>query len=195
MIQRNLLTGVWLRLAAGIAAAAAVVLVTIALTPAKPPNGPPRTGWMANFTPSEVPAPAPETPFTDVEGRRRTLADFRGKVVLVNFWATWCGPCVREMPSLQRLAAQFAGDTFAVLALSQDRRGWEVMTPFLARLGLEGLPVFHDEKGSAAGALKVQGLPTTVLFDRSGRELGRLVGPAEWDAPEAVALVRHYLDR
>jgi thiol-disulfide isomerase/thioredoxin len=148
---------------------------------------------MANFILSTGTAPAPQSPFVDENGAARSLADFRGKVVLLNFWATWCGPCVREMPSLKRLQAKLGGDRFGVLALSEDRRGWEIMAPFLARLELQGLPAFHDSRGDLMRALSVHGLPTTILFNRDGREIGRLVGPAEWDSDEAVALLRHYL--
>jgi thiol-disulfide isomerase/thioredoxin len=193
MNQRNLLTGVSVRIAAGLFAAAVVVLVTIALTPAAPPDGPPRTGGMSNFILSSASAPAPRSPFVDEKNVAHTLDDFRGKVVLVNFWATWCGPCVREMPSLKRLHAKLGGGEFTVLAMSEDRRGWEVMAPFLVRLDLLGLPAFHDPRGDLMRALSVHGLPTTILFGRDGRELGRLVGTAEWDSDEAVALVRHYL--
>lgn len=193
MNQRNLFTGVSVRIAAGLLAAAVVVLVAIALTPAKPPSGPPRTGLVANFILSTASAPAPQSPFVDDKDVAYTLADFRGKVVLVNFWATWCAPCVREMPSLKRLHAKLGGDKFEVLAVSEDRRGWEVIAPFLARLDLRGLPAFHDVRSDLMRAFSVNGLPTTILFGRDGREIGRLVGPAEWDSDEALALVRQYL--
>jgi thiol-disulfide isomerase/thioredoxin len=187
-------SGVSVRVAAGVVAAALVVVVAIAFTPERTaPAVPPRVGWMANFTPSPGSAPAPQARFVDRDGVARTLADFRGKVVLVNFWATWCSPCVREMPSLLRLQNQLGGDKFTVLALSQDRGGWSVMAPFVTRLGLERLPTYHDPRGDLAAMLGVRGLPTTALFDAQGRELGRLVGVAEWDSPEAVRLVRHYL--
>jgi len=193
MNQRNLFTGVSVRIAAGLLAATVVVLVTIALTPAAPPNGPPRSGALANFILSAGTAPAPPSPFVDEKDAAYTLAHFRGKILLVNFWATWCGPCVREMPSLKRLQAKLGGDRFEVLALSEDRRGWEVMAPFLARLDLQGLPAFHGSRIDLMRAFAVQGLPTTILLGRDGREIGRLVGPAEWDSAEAVALIRHYL--
>lgn len=190
MHQRKLFSGVSV-LAAGVCAAAVVVLVAIFLTP--PPDGPPRTGAMTNFILSKAPAPAPGASFTDANGAVRTLADYRDKVVLLNFWATWCGPCVREMPSLDRLQAKLGGDAFTVLALSEDRRGWEVMAPFLTRLNLPSLPAFHDTQGDLMRAYAVPGLPTTILLGRDGREIGRLVGAAEWDSDEAVALIGSYL--
>ena len=193
MNQQNLYTGVSVRIAAGLLAAAVVVVVTIALTRATPPGGPPRTGLMSNFILSAASAPAPQSPFVDDKGVAYTLANFRDRIVLVNFWATWCAPCVREMPSLKRLQAKLGGGKFAVLALSEDRRGWEVIAPFLAKLDLRGLPAFHDVRSDLMRAFSIQGLPTTILFGRDGREIGRLVGAAEWDSAEAIALVEHYL--
>lgn len=148
---------------------------------------------MEKFVPATEKRRAPATPFTDAAGRNLSLADFRGRLVLVNFWATWCGPCVREMPSLERLHKQLGGADFTVIALSEDRKGWEVIAPFRTRIGLGDLPLFHDLKSETMFSLKGRGLPTTILFDREGYELGRLVGPAEWDTPEAVALIRYYL--
>ena len=149
---------------------------------------------MQNFSVAEMGPPAPATEFTGRNGESYTLEKFRGKVVLVNFWATWCGPCVRELPSLKRLNARLGGDRFAVLALSQDLGGWDRIAPFWERHGLDGLAAFHDPKARAARAAKVRGLPTTVLYGRDGRELGRLVGHAEWDSDEALALLRHYIE-
>lgn len=155
---------------------------------------PPRTGWMQGFTVAEAGPPAPATEFIGRSGESYTLENFRGKVVLVNFWATWCGPCVRELPSLKRLDARLGGDRLVVLALSQDRGGWDRIAPFWNKHGLHGLTAFHDPKARTARAAKVGALPTTVLYGRDGRELGRLTGHAEWDSGEALALLRHYLE-
>lgn len=155
--------------------------------------GPRLTGWMDNFILAEDRLPAPEATLVGRQGTEVGLADFRGRVVLVNFWATWCAPCLREMPSLERLQARLGGEAFTVIAASQDFDGWAKIAPFLDRHGLDRLPVYHDPKARLAQALEVRGLPTSVLVGRDGREIGRLTGPAEWDSPEAVALVRHYL--
>ena len=136
----------------------------------------------------------PEIEFTDMEGKPVTLADKRGKLVLLNVWATWCPPCVREMSSLDRLQATLGGPGFEVVALSEDRAGAPVVAAFYKRLGLTALDTYLDPASRASRALKVRGLPTTVLIDRRGYELGRVVGPAEWDSDAAIGLIRHYLD-
>ncbi len=155
------------------------------------PEGP----FAENFTFSDPPVPAPSVAFQTLNGEVATLADFRGQVVLVNFWATWCAPCVREMPSLQRLHQEMADEGFTVLAVSEDRAGAAVVRPFLKRLELFGLPIYLDSKGLLARAFVVKGLPTSFLIDRQGQVVAGLVGPMEWDSQEAKALIRHYLQQ
>jgi thiol-disulfide isomerase/thioredoxin len=133
---------------------------------------------------------APATPFFAADGTERTLADFRGQALVVNLWATWCAPCVTEMPALDRLSEAVKPHGIAVLPLSADREGAPVVERFFATNGIRHLPVTIDRMGKVARALAVPGLPTTVLYDREGRERGRVVGAAEWDAPEAVAFLR-----
>jgi len=154
------------------------------------PKGP----FAENFTFSNPAIPAPSTAFQTLDGGSARFADFRGQVVLVNFWATWCVPCVKEMPSLERLHDALAGEGFTVLAISQDRGGSSVVVPFLARLDLQRLPVYLDPKGVLARQFALQGLPTSFVIDRDGRVVAGLVGPAEWDSPEAIAFMRHYLN-
>lgn len=149
----------------------------------------PGGGAVAAFQPSSAPTSLPELTFVDGDGRTRGLADFRGHGVVLNFWATWCVPCVAEMPSLDRLQARLAARGIEVLALSSDRGGAPVVQAFFNRHGIERLSVALDQGLRAARGLGVQGLPTTVLIDGEGREMGRLVGAAEWDSAEAVALV------
>ena len=156
---------------------------------------PPLSGWMAGFAPASEPVAFPGAAFVDERGRRLGFGDFRGRLVLVNFWATWCGPCVREMPSLARLHARLGGADLAIVALSEDRLGWKKIAPFRDAHGLGDLPMFHDADSRTMFAARIKGLPTTILLGRDGREIGRLTGPAEWDSPEAVALIRYYRDR
>jgi len=158
-------------------------------------SGPPLTGWIEKLEPAENPAPMPETVFIDKSGRKLTLKNFRGKIVLLNFWATWCGPCVREMPSLERLHTMLQGNDFTVIALSEDRRGWDKIARFQDKIGLKVLPLFHDVSSKMLFATKARGLPTTIIVGRDGKEIGRLTGSAEWDTDEAVALIRYYIGR
>jgi thiol-disulfide isomerase/thioredoxin len=147
------------------------------------------TGAVAAFvvTPDR-PVPASFT-FQDGSGKNLTLADWKGKVVLVNLWATWCAPCRKEMPQLAELQQKFGGDGFEVVAVSVDRKGVEASSEFLKAVGADALKLYIDKPAASLGALKSPGLPTTVLLDRQGREIGRLLGPADWIAPEAVKLI------
>lgn len=151
------------------------------------------TGAMANFSIADEPLPAPDGEFTDADGNPVRLSDFRGKLVLLNFWATWCGPCVRELPDLDRLQAELGSAAFQVVALSSDRKGPEVIGPFFAKHEVRNLAIYNDRRGGVQRAFKVLGLPTTVLLDAEGRELGRLVGPAEWGGEDARRLIRHFI--
>jgi thiol-disulfide isomerase/thioredoxin len=132
--------------------------------------------------------------FIDGAGNTRTLADYRGQGVVLNFWATWCPPCVREMPSLDRLRTTLGADDIAVLAVSGDRGGAPVVESFYKEHDIKNLPVLVDDGLRSARARKIAGLPTTLIIDREGRELGRLAGAAEWDAPEAVSFIRSCID-
>ncbi len=159
-------------------------------------GGPPTvSGWMEHFSFIDPPRPAPQTPFLVGDGREVTLADFRGSVMLINFWATWCSPCVRELPSLDRLQASLGGEGLLVLAINQDRRGGEVAGPFLKKLGVDQLVVFLDDRMRLGRALGVRGLPWSFLIDRDGNVVGELAGYAKWDTQEGLALIRHYLEQ
>jgi thiol-disulfide isomerase/thioredoxin len=137
----------------------------------------------------------PEIQFEDGQGTTLSLADFRGKVVLLNIWATWCAPCRREMPTLDRLQAELGGPEFEVVALSIDRTGLPAVREFYQEIGLETLPIYLDPSGKSQRELRVLGIPTTLLLDQEGNETGRLAGPAEWDSPEMVRFIRSYVER
>ena len=176
-------------------AAGFAVAIPLAAVIGSGPDGerPEPRGAVRHFTYTEPSRPVPPTPFVDQAGAAVSLTDFRGGVVLVNFWATWCAPCIREMPALDRLQAALGGDRFTVLVVSIDRDGAKVAAPFLKRLGVTRLSTYLDPKRKLAQALAVVGLPTSILIDRSGREVGRVQGPAEWDTPEAHELIRHFM--
>ena len=140
----------------------------------------------------ETPLTLPDVTFADGDGASLSLSDWRGKIVLLNIWATWCGPCRVEMPTLDRLQQRLGGDRFEVLALSVDRSGAGVVRRFYADTGIEALNLYIDQTGRALRTLGVAGLPTTLLIDPEGREAGRLVGPAQWDVPEMAKSLEDY---
>ena len=137
----------------------------------------------------EQPRPSPEIRFQDDQGHDLTLASFRGRVVLLNVWATWCVPCRKEMPTLDRLQSRLGGKDFLVMALSIDRKGVEAVRGFYQEVGVEKLAVYVDPSGRGSHGLAIPGVPTTLLIDREGREVARKLGEAEWDSPELVSLV------
>lgn len=155
---------------------------------------PPISGSIAKLELKEPRAAIPVFPFKALDGADASYDAFKGKVVLINFWATWCIPCVKEMPSLNKLATTIGRDKFAVLALSLDGPTRARVAPFIRDKELTALDVYLDDKRVAYGKLDILVLPTSVLVDKRGREVGRLAGEAEWDTPEAIALIRHLLD-
>ncbi|MEQ1931213.1 MAG: redoxin family protein [Parvularculaceae bacterium] len=147
------------------------------------------TGEVADFVYALQPLPPPDIPF-EIDGAPTRLKDFRGKVVLVNFWATWCAPCLKELPSLDALQGELGGADFEVVAIAADARGPDIARRFLDRLGIRRLRLYRDPRlalTSSIGGANV--LPVSILYDRRGREIGRLVGEADWRSPEALALV------
>ena len=143
---------------------------------------------------SRLPAGSTAMPFelTSLDGTRVRLSDLAGKVVLVNFWATWCGPCKEEMPSLARLQQQLDPKKFVLLTVTTDlqRQG---IAQFLSQAGVS-LPVLFDEDQEVSRSFLVRGLPTTVVVGRDGTLLGRAVGPRVWDSQESVALMRQMME-
>jgi thiol-disulfide isomerase/thioredoxin len=138
----------------------------------------------------EADATLPAITFTDAEGKAHSPADFAGKGLVINLWATWCPPCVAEMPALDRTAAALAADDILVLPVSSDRGGLNTVQGFYERTGIRHLRIWLDPRGAAARALGARGLPTTVIVDRQGREKARVEGDAAWDAPEFLAAIR-----
>ena len=131
---------------------------------------------------------APDTVFQDPSGEEVSLADFRGKPLLVNLWATWCAPCIEEMPTLDGLAAR-EGDKLTVLAISQDRDGRDKVEAFFDEHGFEHLDSYLDAEMALLPELRIDTLPTTILYDAEGREVWRMIGIADWTGEEAAALL------
>jgi thiol-disulfide isomerase/thioredoxin len=175
--------------------AAALMFLLIATgrgAPADNQTGGPAGTRLGEFVPADPPEPAPAISFADLSGETVGLTDFRGKPVLVNLWATWCEPCLREMPSLDRLQSRF-GEQITVVAVSQDRGGSKVVEPFIAKLGLKSVKIYVDPKSAVGRAFGVQGLPTTILVDREEKVVGRVEGAAEWDSPKLLSVLEPFL--
>ena len=148
-----------------------------------------RAGEMEKLVVHDAPKDRLETPFADADGAQATVADWEGKVVVLNFWATWCPPCLKEMPSLDRLAAERSGEDFAVLAISTDRGDAEKPARWFAENGIEHLAMLHDARMALAREAAILGQPTTLILDRQGREVARYQGEAEWDSADAWAVI------
>jgi thiol-disulfide isomerase/thioredoxin len=142
---------------------------------------------ISTMVPTDPPTLPADAEFLDADGAAHRLADFAGKGLVVNLWATWCTPCVAEMPALQDLARKVAAQGILVLPLSSDRGGAKVVRTFYDAHGIDALPIWLDPKGDAARAWGARGLPTTLIIDREGREVGRLEGAVDWAADATMA--------
>lgn len=187
----------WLVLWAGLGAAALLYVILAASFKPRPGEASALdhsqallVGEMADFQYAHMGNHAPEIAF-EHEGEAVTLADFRGRAVLVNIWATWCAPCLEELPSLDALEARLGDEDFEVVAIAADPRGPEAAQQFLDRLKISHLKLYADPRlafASAVGGADV--MPVSILYDARGREVGRLAGGADWASPEAVRLVQ-----
>ena len=142
---------------------------------------------------SEPVRPSPIS-FTDDTGKPLSLESFKGKVVLLNLWATWCPPCREEMLTLDALQAELGGPDFEVLALSIDQDGPGAVQSFYDEIGIERLRIYNDQSAQAGVTLGALGVPVTLLFDRNGYEVARLTGPKDWHSPEMVGLLRNAIN-
>lgn len=179
-------------------AAAAVILGGLGVAvlyglPGKVHAVPPPPAAISRLKPAEAPKAVPEVAFTDAKGGRHILSEFKGHYVLLNLWATWCGPCVRELPALAHLKAQAPG--LQVVAVNVGRSTPAETQAFLAEHKAGNLAVYNDSDVALVRAFRAYGLPLSVLIDPETREVGRAEGPGNWDAPEAVgwfkALIAH----
>ncbi len=151
-------------------------------------------GEVAALTLASTPTPLPPLSFSGPDGKPVTLADFRGRDVLLNLWATWCVPCRQEMPALDRLEAKLGGRDFVVVAINIDTARLERPKAFLNEIGVKSLGFYSDSKADVFQVLKqdgkMLGLPTTILVGRDGCEIGTLAGPAQWDSDDGLTLLR-----
>jgi thiol-disulfide isomerase/thioredoxin len=147
---------------------------------------------IGEFTPVSPPLPAPGVAYQGRDGTARHLAEFRGHWLLVNLWATWCAPCIKEMPSLGRLQAKL-GTALTVVAISEDRNGAKAVEPFLATHAIASPAIGLDPSSGMVGALHVEGLPTSLLIDPQGRIVAKLEGAAEWDEGPTLARLREIM--
>ena len=147
-------------------------------------------GEMAALVVADRPAPAAEISFIDGDGNQRQLSDWAGRTVLLNLWATWCTPCKREMPALDKLQAQLGAEDFEVVAVNLDLGGPDQGKDFYREIGLESLDYYYDTENRVFRAVNAIGMPTTMLIDQNGCEVARMAGPAEWASEDALWLVQ-----
>lgn len=141
------------------------------------------------------PAAGPATVFNDEAGAALTLQSFAGQVLVVNLWATWCAPCIEELPTLDALQGKLGGDAFRVLVIAQDREGLKVVKPFADKVAWKHLAIHLEPQNRFARDARLRGLPTTLIIDRQGREVGRLEGTIDWASDAVVAKLKDLIAR
>jgi thiol-disulfide isomerase/thioredoxin len=171
------------------------LIIVLATSNTVSASGPNLLGSMKKFKlePTSQSQPNDIISWKTATGKSQSLTDYRGRVVLINYWATWCLPCIQELPSIDRLQAKLGGTDFAVIAISLDRGGKTSAMRTIKRLKLKNLSVYTDIESKSAKALGVLYMPTTFVFDREGRKLGALKGKAEWDDENAIALIKYFI--
>lgn len=166
-------------LAADVAADTADVAVLEAL----------RDGDMKKLNFHSTPQPVSDTAFATWEGGEGRLSDYAGKYVVLNFWATWCAPCRKEMPQLSQLQAELGGDAFEVVTIATGRNPPQAMQRFFEEIGVDNLPLHMDPKQALAREMAVMGLPITLILNPEGQEIARMRGDADWSSDSAKAIV------
>ena len=167
------------------------LLIAVSVASAAEEEKSPKLG---EFIPASPPQPAPELLFTDLDGKTATLADFKGKLLVLNLWATWCHPCLEEMPALEQLQVNVP-DKLVVAAVSEDRSGKKIVEPFLDKLGLKKVKIYLDPKSDIGHAFDVRGLPTSIVIGPDGKVLGKVEGAAEWDSVEMYGVLKPLLPK
>ena len=172
-----------------------VLLLTLIVVAEVAHAKPPKSGDMIKFIENNPPIESPSTPFIGPSGQQVTLRDYKKTWTLINFWATWCAPCISELPSLSKLQEKLDNTKFKLLLISIDRSGEKVFKPFLKKIGLTSLKSGSDPKTLLMQKLGLTGIPTTLLVSPTGEVVGKLVGTAKWDTKSAIDLVNFYLQK
>lgn len=149
-----------------------------------------RTGDMRKLAIHSAPMATSDLPFTGEDGTEMTLAAYQGQYVVLNFWATWCAPCRKEMPQLAALQTELGGDAMQVVTIATGRNPRPAMERFFAEIGVDNLPLHTDPRQALARSLGVLGLPVTIILDPQGQEIARLQGDADWSSDSALAIMR-----
>ena len=153
-----------------------------------------RDGDMRKLVVHSAPVDGSDVAFLGEDGSEMTLAAFEGKHVVLNFWATWCAPCRKEMPDLAALQMELGGDDFEVVTIATGRNPRPSMEAFLAEIGVDNLPLHSDERQNLSRSLGVLGLPVTLILNPEGQEIARLQGDADWHSDSAVAIMKALID-
>lgn len=149
-----------------------------------------RAGDMKKLVFHQAPKDVSQTAFETIDGSEGTLADYKGKVVVLNFWATWCAPCRKEMPMLSDLQTELGGEGFEVVTIATGRNPPQAMKSFFQEIGVDNLPLHRDPRSKMAREMGVLGLPVTMVLDQQGKEIARLVGDAHWNSDSAKAIIK-----
>ncbi len=179
---------------AGVMGLVVIVTGALAVSLYSKPSDESKPSQMEKFITHEAARPLPDWRVENAQGEAVDLAAFEGDLLLVNFWATWCAPCRKEMPQLDALAARYQDKNVTIITLSVDRAGSPKGEKFLNDLGVKHVTRLYDASYKSARAVGLIGLPTTLLLDKNGLEIGRLAGEADWDAPEVHALLDYHLN-
>ncbi len=137
---------------------------------------------------------APNFSLKDLNGRKIEIKQYKGKIIFLNFWATWCGPCKEEMPGLEVLHKQFTGENFVLLTVSVDYEGLKPVQGFVNK-NQYTFPVLLDPNGETLDLFDVKGIPTTFIIDRNGMVIGRAIGPRDWKSPEGLSLINLLIEK
>jgi peroxiredoxin len=147
-----------------------------------------------NYSPLKTGLPAPDFTFPGLDGKMVSLSDYRGHIVLVNVWATWCPPCVDEMPSMERLYKELKGENFEILAISIDALGTKAVAPFMKKYNLS-FPALMNPGGTIKTLYQTTGVPESFIVNQEGILINKIIGPRDWAAPEIIGFFRDLLQK